>query len=74
MSYGFVYPCYKTHESDQQCPKVSECSDQHIIAGAITAIHTSGSGRGHKGGGTIRLECANKQYYLREAEEAEKKD
>ena len=70
MSYGFINPCYKGAEGEKECPKFNECSDRQVIEGAIYAIHLTGAERSHKGGGTIRLECSNKQYYLRQAEEA----
>lgn len=70
MSYGFVYPCFKGADGEKECPMTGKCSDRQVLEGAIYGIHQTGPDRSHKGGGNIRLECSNKQYYVRQAEEA----
>lgn len=54
MSYALVTPCYG-------CKKEPECTDGAVLYGAQCAIHSIGSQKSHKGCGTIRLECSNKE-------------
>lgn len=54
MSYSFYNPC-------TDCKKNVECTDRHVIYGAISAIHSMPYGVGHIGSGIIRLDCAIKE-------------
>lgn len=54
MSYSLVTPCYG-------CKKETECSDAAVLSGAVQGIHMTGSHRGHKGYGMVRLECGGKE-------------
>jgi len=36
-----------------------ECTDQHVLAGAISGIHLMPFGVGHLGAGSITLDCQN---------------
>lgn len=50
MTYGIYAPC-------AACAKSGACTDQEKIQRAIYDIHTQ-SGDGHKGGGTIAIQCS----------------
>ena len=51
MSYSLKVPC-------GECIKEPECVDAQVVAGAIGAIHALWK-KGHKGGGTIEIQCSN---------------
>lgn len=51
MTYGIYAPC-------NACGKVTVCSDLVRIQDAVREIH---SAIGHKGGGTIAIQCTNIQ-------------
>lgn len=50
MSYGIYAPC-------RACALEETCTDRDKIQEAVYAIHNSGTG--HKGGGTIAIQCSN---------------
>lgn len=52
MSYSLNNECSK-------CKKFQECVDRDMVMASIYAIHGLGYNRGHKGGGTIKIECSN---------------
>lgn len=52
MTYGIYAPC-------NACAKVALCSDLPRIQDAVRDIHNAGPG--HKGGGTIAIQCTNLQ-------------
>lgn len=54
MSYMFeelCYDCYRKQEG---------CTDSDDIRNAIQTIHSKTNEQGHKGSGTIKLECFNR--------------
>ncbi len=53
MSYSFLNEC-------GICIKKDKCVDREFIYGAICGIHSTGSERGHLGGGNITINCSNK--------------
>jgi hypothetical protein len=56
MSYSVVTPC-------SNCVKRKEgCIDGVVVTGAVQGIiHAMPFGVGHKGAGTVTLECCNKE-------------
>ena len=52
MSYSLINECFN-------CVNEEKCSDKNIIEGAIYAIHKNGNDNGHRGAGTITLDCEN---------------
>ena len=52
MSYSLNTKCI-------ECKKSDKCVDPQVLSGAIMAIHSIGSERGHLGGGSVDLNCQN---------------
>ena len=50
MSYSLIAPC-------STCSKNNKCSDYQVLGGAVSAIHSMGSQKGHLGAGSIELKC-----------------
>ena len=70
MSYSLATPCTNfpstidKPEGQGDCIKKDTCADRHVIQAGINAIHCMGAP--HQGGGTIRLDCCNKQVASKE--------
>ena len=52
MSYSLMEPCFT-------CKVREECSDRHILRGAIHIIHSLNQKQGHLGAGHLDLVCCN---------------
>jgi hypothetical protein len=65
MSYSLETPCcnYPSPIPGGQgdCVKKDICTDRCVIQGAINAVHMMPVGVGHLGGGSIVINCSNKQ-------------
>jgi hypothetical protein len=51
MSYSLVSNC-------NACDKSNECADSAVIQGAIAGLHNMGQNKGHKGCGSITINCS----------------
>ena len=52
MSYSINDSCY-------DCEYSNKCTDKNFIQGAISGIHYTTYEQGHKGAGSISIECIN---------------
>ena len=78
MSYSLETPCcnYPSAVPGGQgdCVKKDICTDRAVLNGAISAIHQMPFGVGHLGGGSIVLNCSNKQLAQPPVEEETEPD
>ena len=62
---------YRLYDQCHSCVKAPSCSDRNILMGAITAINSNEMSQGHKGSGSIHVECT--KYVAEEARANDKR-